>query len=268
MRNDRVPAPLANRVPLRVEALALAFAAALGWLLLLGPLSMIGAGGFSLPGDAFELTLRSLATATVSTAIAMSTALAASRLLANRHLPFRFAAGLDLPLALPPVVVGLCWLILFRGPLQWADDRLSVVADWPGVLLAQIGTGTALACRLVQAVVSNASRGPERALSTMGEPPTRAWRLATLRGTAGSLAATALVVWAQTFGAFGPVLVLAGATAGRTEVLPTAIYLHVSAGELAEAATLSLLMIVVAVAGTAAARWLVRRTGDAPSSTS
>jgi molybdate transport system permease protein len=58
--------------------------------------------------------------------------------------------------------------------------------------------------------------------------------------------ASAAIAWARAFGEFGPVLVFAGSFRGRTEVLPVSIYLELNSGNLAGAAAISILMIVIA----------------------
>ena len=60
--------------------------------------------------------------------------------------------------------------------------------------------------------------------------------------TAGTLA------WARSLGEFGPILVFAGATRMKTEVLSTTVFLELSVGNLEAALGVSLLMIGVAVA--------------------
>ena len=60
--------------------------------------------------------------------------------------------------------------------------------------------------------------------------------------SAGTLA------WARALGEFGPILIFAGATRMRTEVLSTTVFLELSVGRLEAAIAVSLLMVVVAVA--------------------
>ena len=49
-------------------------------------------------------------------------------------------------------------------------------------------------------------------------------------------------------GEFGPILVFAGATRGRTEVLSTTVFLEINIGNLRGAVAVSLLMILLALA--------------------
>jgi molybdate transport system permease protein len=70
--------------------------------------------------------------------------------------------------------------------------------------------------------------------------------------------AAASVAWARSLGEFGPILVFAGATRMKTEVLPTTVWLELSSGNLEAAISVSLLMVVFAVLVLVA----VRRAGE------
>ena len=59
--------------------------------------------------------------------------------------------------------------------------------------------------------------------------------------TAGTLA------WARALGEFGPLLIFAGATRMKTEVLSTTVFLEMSIGNLEGAVAVSLLMVGCAV---------------------
>jgi molybdate transport system permease protein len=66
----------------------------------------------------------------------------------------------------------------------------------------------------------------------------QAWR--------GMIAATT-IAWARALGEFGPILVFAGSTRMRTEVLSTTVFLELSIGQLDAAVAVSLLMVAMAV---------------------
>jgi molybdate transport system permease protein len=60
--------------------------------------------------------------------------------------------------------------------------------------------------------------------------------------TAGTLA------WARALGEFGPLLIFAGATRNKTEVLSTTVFLEMSIGDIEAAVAVSLIMVFAAVA--------------------
>jgi molybdate transport system permease protein len=59
--------------------------------------------------------------------------------------------------------------------------------------------------------------------------------------------AAASIAWARSLGEFGPILVFAGATRMKTEVLPTSVWLELSVGNLEAAIAVSLVMVGLAI---------------------
>ena len=66
------------------------------------------------------------------------------------------------------------------------------------------------------------------------------------------------IAWARSLGEFGPILVFAGATRMKTEVLPTTVWLELSVGNLEAAVSVSLLMVAMAIVVLV----IVRTTGE------
>ena len=215
-----------------------------------------------------DVVWRSVWSATVAAVISTTVAIAIAS-----HRPLRqrsmthggilnrlFGWAVDVPIALPPVVLGFALLAFVRGPLAGLDNELSITATAAAVVIAQVAATLPLACRLAESTLAAAQSNAFAVLATGGAGP-GSLAVNRVRESAPSLAAVAVLTWALAFATFGPVLVFAGATAGRTEVLPTAIYLHIAAGELAVASRLSAVMILVAVVVTAAARRWTYRNG-------
>jgi molybdate transport system permease protein len=69
----------------------------------------------------------------------------------------------------------------------------------------------------------------------------------------GLLAGT-ILVWARSIAEFGPILVFCGAVRGKTDVLPIAIFLAFSNGELENGVALSALLILLGGLAIAAIR--------------
>ncbi len=57
----------------------------------------------------------------------------------------------------------------------------------------------------------------------------------------------ATLAWARSLGEFGPLLVFAGTTRNKTEVLSTTVFLEMSVGDLEAAVAVSLIMVIAAV---------------------
>ena len=178
-------------------------------------------------------------------------------------------AGLDalvhLPMVLPPVVVGWLLLLVFgvRGPVG------ALLRDWFGVRLVFTSTGAALACavmafplmvRAVRLSLEGVDRGLEQAARSLGAGPLDRFFSITLPLAAPGVVVGAIVGFAACLGEFGAVITFAANIPGQTQTLPLAIYaaLQTPGGE-AVAARLSLVSILLALAGLLAADWLGRR---------
>ena len=72
------------------------------------------------------------------------------------------------------------------------------------------------------------------------------WRVIMPQAKDGILAAATLA-WARSLGEFGPILVFAGSTRMRTEVLPSTVFLELSIGNIDMAVAVSLIMVTIAV---------------------
>jgi len=75
------------------------------------------------------------------------------------------------------------------------------------------------------------------------------------------MVAAATLAWSRAIGEFGPILVFAGATRMKTEVLPPTIFLELSVGNIEAAVAVSLVMVAIALAILILARSLGLWTG-------
>ncbi len=192
----------------------------------------------------------SLVSATLSTVLAMWVATPTAYLLARARFRGKglLDALFDVPLVLPPLVVGVSLLILFRTPAGRLVERvLPVTYELPAIILAQFAVVTALAIRTIRAAFEQIDVRQEQVALTVGCSRRvvffeivlpQAWR-----GVLGA----ATLAWARALGEFGPVLVFAGATRMKTEVLPTAAFIELSVGNVQAALAISLVMIVAAM---------------------
>ncbi|MCB1097418.1 MAG: ABC transporter permease [Verrucomicrobiae bacterium] len=210
------------------------------------------------PEILFSIRL-TLITCTLSALLSVFFAIPIAYLLARHRFPLRsvFDALLDIPIVLPPLVIGLSLLILFHQVNVFGDtieswcERIfgtGVTFRVPAVVLAQFTVACAFAIRAVKATMDQIDPRPEQVALTLGCTRAGAFWMVLLpqcwRGvlTGGTLA------WARALGEFGPILVFAGATRGRTEVLSTSVFLEINIGNLRGAVAVSLLMIVLAIA--------------------
>jgi len=155
---------------------------------------------------------------------------------------------IDIPIVLPPMVMGLCLLIFFQSPLgKFIEQGVTFTYTVAGVVLAQFVIGSAFAIRTMRGTFDHLSSRPEDVAMTLGCTRGQAVWLVTLPAARRGMFAAASVAWARSLGEFGPILVFAGATRMKTEVLPTTVWLELSVGNLEAAVAVSILMVVMAV---------------------
>ena len=235
------------------------------WLLLLGATAT-----YSTPQAWWETLLKpeiryaaglSLLTCTAAAGFALIIAIPIGYLMARCQFRGKalLDAALDIPIVLPPMVVGICLLIFFQTPLGRAiENVIAFTYTIAGVVLAQFVVAAAFAIRTMRGTFDHLSARPEEVALTLGATRFQSlWHVALPAARRGMLAAFC-IAWARSLGEFGPILVFAGATRMRTEVLPTTVWLELSVGNLDSAVSVSLAMIAIAVAVLVA----VRATGE------
>jgi len=193
----------------------------------------------------------SLFTCTLSAAFSLLVAVPVGYLLARGRFPFRglLDATLDIPIVLPPLVVGLSLLILFQTPIGRAiEAHLRFTYTVAGVVLAQFAVGCAFAVRVMRSTFEHLPSRPEAVALTLGCTRAQAVWFVTLPAARRGMITAFTLSWARSMGEFGPILVFAGATRMKTEVLPTTVFLELSVGNLNAAVAVSLLMVSMALA--------------------
>lgn len=192
----------------------------------------------------------SLLTCSLAAAFSLLIAVPIGYLLARREFKGKalLDAALDIPIVLPPMVVGICLLIFFQTPLGQAIEKMvSLTYSIAGVVLAQFVVAAAFAIRTMRGTFDHLSPRPEAVALTLGATRFQSfWFIALPAAKRGMLAAFC-ISWARSLGEFGPILVFAGATRMKTEVLPTTVWLELSVGNLDSAVSVSLAMIAVAI---------------------
>lgn len=83
---------------------------------------------------------------------------------------------------------------------------------------------------------------------TLGASQTQCFLRVVLPNVGSSLVAGGVITWARIFGLFGPILLVAGTMRGKTEIMPTTIFLETSIGRLEVALVIAEMMIVISLA--------------------
>jgi molybdate transport system permease protein len=154
-------------------------------------------------------------------------------------------AILDIPIVLPPLVVGLSLLIAFQFLPVFI--REIVVYEIPAVILAQFMVACAFAVRTMRATFDQIDVRHEHVALTLGCSRFQAFHRVVLPDASRGALTAATLAWARALGEFGPLLIFAGATRNKTEVLSTTVFLEMNVGDLGAAVAVSLIMVTGAV---------------------
>lgn len=203
---------------------------------------------------AFRLTILSCTAAAI---LSLWVATPLGYLLSRFSFPGRSVVDtiVDIPIVLPPLVLGISLLILFHFKIgdweleAWLRDtvKFPVTFCWPAVVLAQFSVACAFAVRTMRVTFDQIDPRAEDVARTLGCTRGQAFlQIALPQAWRGMIAATT-IAWARALGEFGPILVFAGSTRMKTEVLSTTVFLELSIGQLDAAVAVSLLMVVMAV---------------------
>jgi molybdate transport system permease protein len=164
-------------------------------------------------------------------------------------------ATLDIPIVLPPLVIGLSLLILFQTlPGRWIERQTQhwlgtpITYAVPSVILAQFAVAAAFAVRTMRVTFDQLNPRSEQVALTLGCSRSQAFFMVVLPEARRGMLTAATLAWARSLGEFGPILVFSGATRMRTEVLPTTVFLELSVGRIEAAVAVSLLMVACALA--------------------
>lgn len=151
---------------------------------------------------------------------------------------------LDIPIILPPLVIGLSLLILFQtAPGKFIESHMRITYTVYSVVIAQFMVACAFAVRTMNVTFSQIDSRQEDVALTLGCSKGQAFWMILLPQTKKGILTAGSLAWARALGEFGPILIFSGATRMRTEVLPTTVFLEMSVGNIEAAVAVSLIMI-------------------------
>jgi len=205
----------------------------------------------ALGSDEIRYSIRlSLVSCSLTTVLSLWVAVPIGYLMARYTFPFRnlVDAVLDIPIVLPPLVIGLSLLILFQtAPGRLIERCFPVTYAIPSVILAQFMVACAFAVRTMRVTFDDIDPRWEQVAMTLGCSRGQAFFHVVLPASKRGLLTAGTLAWARSLGEFGPILIFSGATRMRTEVLPTTVFLELSVGHIEAAVAVSLLMVLAAV---------------------
>jgi molybdate transport system permease protein len=239
-------------------------------LLILADLSYLSSKGLSL-ADIFGLlsqrrvvfALRmSVATSLTTLLLILLTAVPIGYALSRYRFPGRVLANtiIDVPIILPPVVTGISLLALFSfglgRPLKQGLSTLDIsLVSGLGIVMCQYLVAVSYCIRSAKTAFEGVDHGLEQVARVLGCSDWDVfWRVSVPLARNG-LVAGGVMAWARAIGVFGPLMVFVG-TGPRVLVMPTALWLELSIGNIETAIAIALIMLSLAGAALALVHWL------------
>ena len=217
----------------------------------------------------------SLVTALLTTIIALLVAIPSAYALSR----FRFRGEklidtvLDLPIVIPPPVVGMSLLMFFLTPAGHAVNALtpgwlvkllngflSLATGHPieddgstwayttrGIVVAQFFVVCSLAVRAVKSTLDTIGSRHEDVARTLGCTRRQAFLRVVLPMATSGIVAGAVMSWARAIAEFGPIIFFCGSTPWKTEVMPVSMFISYSGGRVENSVALVIIMVMISM---------------------
>jgi molybdate transport system permease protein len=155
---------------------------------------------------------------------------------------------IDLPVAFPELVLGLCLLLLFgnniiAGLLE--KIGLKFVFTKQGVVAAQFFTALPYASRIMKSTFDYIDPRMEFISRSLGYSRFETFLNVSAPLAKNGILASTVISFARCIGTFGTVLILAGGSYMKTEILPVTLYLNISYGNMGMALTSGIVLMLV-----------------------
>jgi molybdate transport system permease protein len=161
-------------------------------------------------------------------------------------------ATANLPLVLPPTVLGYYLLVAFgsRSALGTALDAIGIrlTFTWYGAVIAASLVALPLVVQSTRAALEAVDPDLEDVARTLGRSNLSIYFSISLPLAWRGLLAGATLAFARALGEFGATLLVAGNIPGRTQTLPIAIYDAVQSGDQGLANMMALILTLTAIA--------------------
>lgn len=166
-------------------------------------------------------------------------------------------ALLDIPIVMPPLVVGVLLLSFFN--LSIIKSVYDFIFTTSGAIVAQFFVAMPFTVRASKSAFELVPPVYEQMAMTLGATPARAFFDTTGKMALRGITAGLILSWLRCLGEFGATLMVGGAIPGRTENVPIYIYLNMSGGEFDKGLAASVLALFFAFFGVLLVKCIVDR---------
>ena len=157
---------------------------------------------------------------------------------------------IDIPLILPPVVIGVSLLAFFGTPVGiyiksiLNDMNISLISG-VGIVMGQFLVSISYCIRATKSSFDAVDQDVESVGLTLGGTPWQVFFRISLPLAGNGLIAGGVMAWARAIGVFGPLMVFVG-SGPRVQVMPTQMWLELSIGNIESSLTIAIMMILIA----------------------
>jgi len=186
----------------------------------------------------------SIETSIIATIAAACTAIPVAYFLTKREFKGKAVIEtiIDIPIILPPLIIGLGLLILFGRRLAF----LNIVFTKTAIVFAQFFIAAPIMINSMKGVFEQVPEQYENIGLTLGMNRPNVFYKIVLPIARYGILSSVLLGFSRALGEFGATLMVAGATRFRTETMPIAIFLNISSGDFEIAISIALIYIILA----------------------
>lgn len=194
----------------------------------------------------------SLKTSIISTIICLLLALPTAYALSRLKFKFKKVITLIiyLPMSLPHLISGIA-LLLLCGNSTTGRFLQSIGLDFvftvKGIVLAQVFVNISFIIKLLKVGIEKSNSKMEFVARTLGCSEIKSFYKVTIPLISIDILSASIMTFLRALGEFGAVMILVGTTRMKTELLPTAIYLNVSTGDMDIAIGVATLLIIISL---------------------
>ena len=193
--------------------------------------------------------------ALISTVILVLLAMPVAAILTFVRFPGRFLADslVNLPLVLPPTVLGF-YLLVLMGPNGALGRAWSLFSEGPlvftftGITLAAMVHSLPFAIQPLKTAFQKIDIRLLEMSAVLGSSPVATFFRVVIPNSIGGIIASAILAFAHTMGEFGVILMIGGSIPGKTKVASIAIYEYVEMMRYKEAVVMSLVLVLISYA--------------------
>ena len=204
----------------------------------------------SSPEALFSLRF-SLALALATTAINGSMGTVVAFTLTKNRFPFRglVDALVDVPLTIPPAVIGLTILLLY-GPMGLLGELyegagITIIFAFPGILIAHVFLTLPFVVRAVGPILEQLDSTEEEAAKMLGANQVQIFTSIVLPAIKGGLISGCVFTFIRSLGEFGATILVAGNLALNSQTAPLFVFSEFNEDNIAAASSMSVVMVVI-----------------------